>query len=47
MILKWNFKGRNGEQGMYFGRIGWGPAVGTCEIVDENWGSIKSGGFLG
>jgi len=36
IIMKWNERERNWGQGMDFGGTGVGPAVGSCECVDEN-----------
>ena len=36
IILKWNFRKRNGEQGLDFGGSGAGPAFACCESCNEN-----------
>ena len=46
IILKWDFRNRNGEQGLDFGGSGVGPAFASCESGKENLGSIRSGRFL-
>jgi len=36
IILKWDFRKRNGEQGLDFGGSGMGLAFATCESGNKN-----------
>jgi len=43
MILKWNFRKRNGEHRLDFGGSRVGLVFASCESGNENWGSIRRG----